>query len=101
MEAYEDPSYYKGTVIHFYDIGDEERLTKSYRRICKYANNYHKQAYHKRFTAKVIKSEWLAHVGNALQAASKIQELATLGQADVLVYCKNGQLGSPVVASLA
>lgn len=101
MEAYEDPGYYKGTKIHFYDLADEERLGKSYKRICKYANNYHKPAYYKRFTAKVLKSEWLLHVGNALQAASKIQEMALQGHESVLVYCKNGQLGSPAISSLA
>ena len=49
---------------------------------------------------KIVKTDWLAHVENILQASKRVSELVLNGE-NVLVYCPSGNVGTPLITSLA
>ena len=60
--------------------------------------------------SKIVKSEWLLMIDNLIRAALSIEKIYRKqshlksgggGGANVLIYCKNGQIGSAVLSSLA
>lgn len=61
--------------------------------------------------SKIVKSEWLLMIDNLIRSALSIEKIYRKqshlkgggggGGANVLIYCKNGQIGSAVLSSLA
>jgi len=50
--------------------------------------------------AKIVKTDWFAHVENILASAKRVAELITNGDS-VLIYCPSGNVGTPLISSLA
>ena len=50
--------------------------------------------------AKIVKTDWFAHVENALASAKRVAELVSGGDS-VLIYCPSGNVGTPLLSSLA
>ena len=48
-EILENPAHYKGVTFHSYDLNEPKRITKAFQRAFKYANNFFKPAYNKKF----------------------------------------------------
>jgi hypothetical protein len=90
-------------------------IAKGFIKMWKYSNKYHKSKQQKKFLSKLCKTDWLTLVDNMILAALTIRKIFTpreifietgatiksMRAGNVLIYCKNGQLGSAVLSSLA
>lgn len=50
--------------------------------------------------AKIVKTDWFAHVENVLASAKRVAELIGNGDS-ALIYCPSGNVGTPLLSSLA
>ena len=50
--------------------------------------------------AKIVKTDWFAHVENVLASAKRVSDIISGGDS-VLIYCPSGNVGTPLLSSLA
>lgn len=111
--AFENPLYYKGCKQVFYDIYDSKKISRGYQKLFTYSNKFAK--YKEVFKQKLIKSDWFTLIDNVIQGAFMIQrafemkigetksgeQIKVMKSANVLIYCRNGQLGSALISTIA
>ena len=98
--SFESPSVYPNIVRCSYNM-NYASLTKSFNEMWTLALNRHGvKKVEQNLMTKVVKTDWLAHVENILSQARRVAELVFNGES-VLVYCPSGNVGTPLLTSLA
>ena len=49
---------------------------------------------------RIVKTDWLAHIESILSSAKRVAEII-LNTDSVLIYCPSGNVGTPLISSLA
>jgi len=49
---------------------------------------------------RIVKTDWLAHVESILSSAKRVADLV-FNSESVLIYCPSGNVGTPLLSSLA
>ena len=98
--GYENPSIYKNISRHSYNM-NYANMTKSFNDMWSLMLGRHgKGKTEQNLMAKIVKTDWFAHVENILSSAKRVSELISNGDS-ALIYCPSGNHGTPLLSSLA
>ena len=76
-------------------------LTKSFNDMWTLALNRHgMRKTEQNLISKIVKTDWFAQAENVLSSAKRVAELVAGGES-VLIYCPSGNVGTPLLTSLA
>lgn len=95
--GFEQPVLYNNTIERISYNFSYKNLSKSFSDIWAFSlSNFDAS-----FSSKLLKTDWLGHIENVLLSAQKAASIVRNGEGNVLIYCPQGNISTPLLTSLA